>query len=339
MSVRDVMYDFGRWLQKKSYPNPQIEFTTRVPGLSDWCPIIPSSKSVPSWYKDLDKIHVASSIRDPMKPKLDKHLPSGNPPEWRTMGQTVKTCPGLQDMFTTGYVCPFWGSAIFEVSSDGNTISAITSSMQQAYADGTSSDFMGIENYDKQEDFGFDWLNHVRSLGYTDEQVNEWKKFQLSDNMSKQWGTDTHPQHQYQSMLKDLPPEYAQVITKIGSPWRIKTPPGISTLIMPLPYQWSGWEILPGIIHTDYYHVFNMFLLFHNRGARYNIPFKTPMCQYIPVVRNKLPYEVRQATDEDIATDNRNTASLNLNWGSSGSYRMLGKFFDNNTGGKCPFKH
>ena len=53
-------------------------------------------------------------------PELQKGAPIGIHPDFGTSGQTIKTCPGMQDIMTTGFMLPFWSNAIITTTQDGN---------------------------------------------------------------------------------------------------------------------------------------------------------------------------------------------------------------------------
>jgi hypothetical protein len=332
MSVRDVMYDFGTWLRKKSYPNPKIEFYSPIEGIEDWAPIVSASKMIPEWYRSLEKTDPSKSQRNIHNLDNLKLLPTGSPPEWRTIGQTVKTCPGMQDILTSGYIVPFWGSALIETTLDGMNAASVTSSLDSAYCDGGNADFMSLRT---DPSVSAEWLKYLYGIGFTEDEVLEWRNFQWGTH--KQWDIHAHPPHQYQTMIDTLPEEYSKAVIKIASPWRIKTPPGMSTLVMPLPYRWTGFEVLPGIINTDYYNTFNMFIVMKNRGAKYNIQFREPMCQWLVFPKHQIPHEVRSMSQEDLVRERKQTNVVNTNWGSGRQYRLLGKIFNKKSGGKCPF--
>ena len=331
--MRELMWDFGRWLQKKSYPSPKIEFYSPVEGIEDWAPPIPSSKVIPQWYRDLDKTYAPSSIPNPNNENF-KILPTGNPVEWRTTGETIKTCPGMQDILTIGYVLPMWGSVLIETAADGMGAASITSSTNSAYHDGNPADFVKVKT---DKSVGAEFMRYLLGQGFTEEECLRWRDFQqgsLADN----WTVDTHPRHQYETMIKEIPDEWSKAAIKIVSPWRIKTPPGFSTLVMGCPYTFNpSFEVLPGIINTDYYTTFNLFILMKHKGAKFQIPFGEKLCTWLPFPRYQLPYEVRSASQEDLANERKATNVLNTSWGSGKQYRKLGKILDSKTGGKCPY--
>jgi len=336
MSVRDVMYDFGTWLRKKSYPNAKIEFYSAVEGLADWAPIVPASKVIPQWYRDLPKTHEPMHHRNAQS-NHTKLLPTGNPVEWRTTGETIKTCPGMQDILTHGYVVPFWGAALIETSLDGTTAASITSSILSAYADGKDgADHLSLKNLNDDPSSSAEWLRYLYGIGFNVDEVRDWKHYQLNE-VRNQWTLTTHPPHQYSTMVNDLPEEYSKAVIKVSSPWRIKTPPGMCTMVMPLPYRWNPFEVLPGIIQTDYYNTFNMFMVIKHKGAKINLQFKEPLCLFNIFPKHQLPYEVRDIDYNDNYQERVQTNAINANWGSSKGYRMLGKIFQKKSGGKCPF--
>ena len=109
-------------------------------------------------------------------------------------------------------------------------------------------------------------------------------------------------------------------------------------MVMPIAYSFNPmFEVLPGIIHTDYYRTFNLFMIMKNRGAKYHIPFKEHLCQWVCFPRHSLPYELRSASEEDLRLERKAVNVLNTNWGSGRQYRLLAKIFKQKTGGKCPF--
>lgn len=73
---------------------------------------------------------------------------------------------------------------------------------------------------------------------------------------------------------------------KLVNPWRIETAPGWSTLLIP-PY-WEpneDYDVLPAIVHTDYYHTLNIVLNIKAK-SNFSIKFGTPLLQLIPFKRS-----------------------------------------------------
>lgn len=327
--MKDLLFDFGTWLRNKAYPSPKIEFYTDIVGLDEFAPIASAAKHMPKWYKDLPKIHEPQSYRQEGVYQ-EKILPTGNPVEWRTTGETVKTCPGLQDIMTTGYIVPFWGSALVEVSEDGKSAASVTSSTNAAHYDGSTADF--IKNSASEGAYK-EWCQWVQGLGYTEKQIVEWNNLQA--RMKNSWEIGTHPIHQYSTMESQLPEDYASTIMKIVSPWKIKTPKNFCTMVMPPAYNWNdAYEVLPGIINTDYYRNFNVFIIPRQRGIKFMIQFRDPIAQWMIFPKHQLPYEVRQQTEQDIHDEKLAVNAIHTSWGSGKGYRMLGRL---RRGGRCPY--
>jgi hypothetical protein len=328
--MRDLLFDFGTWLRHKAYPSPKIEFYTDIAGLEEFAPITSAAKNMPNWYRDLPKIHAPNSQRQ-VGVHNEKLLPTGNPVEWRTTGETVKTCPGLQDIMTTGYIVPFWGAALVEVSHDGESAASITSSINATHYDGSTADFVKTSASDGAYK---EWCQYVQGLGITEKQLVDWNNLQA--RMKNKWEIGTHPKHQYSNMVSQLPEGYASTVMKIVSPWRIKTPKNFSTMVMPPAYNWNdAYEVLPGIINTDYYRLFNVFIVPRQKGIKFQIQFRDPIAQWFIFPKYQLPYEVRKQTVEDEHEQRVAVNAIHTGWGSSKGYRMMGRL---RKGGRCPYK-
>ena len=93
-----------------------------------------------------------------------------------------------------------------------------------------------------------------------------------------------------------------QFIFKTSTPWRIVTPPGWSVLQLPLFYHFNkDFSIFPGVVDTDIFTQTNHQVLYHANGREIKISRGDPFVLYIPFKRsNKLDYEVRYQTEEDI---------------------------------------
>ena len=51
--MRQLINDFAQWLNKKSYTPPRVEYYSHIPGMEKWAPVQPTSRFIPSWYKNL----------------------------------------------------------------------------------------------------------------------------------------------------------------------------------------------------------------------------------------------------------------------------------------------
>ena len=64
---------------------------------------------------------------------------------------------------------------------------------------------------------------------------------------------------------------------KLVTPWEIKTAPGYSTLVLPTILEPNpNYTVMPGLIHTDYYHTINIVLVI-NTDQPFKIDIGTPM--------------------------------------------------------------
>jgi len=82
-------------------------------------------------------------------------------------------------------------------------------------------------------------------------------------------------------------------------PWTIKTPKGYSCLIVPPMHRDNVFEILPGVIDTDYYS-FNITLPFVIKDKNFKgiIPKNTPVAQIIPFKREN--WKIEEGNKKDI---------------------------------------
>jgi len=80
---------------------------------------------------------------------------------------------------------------------------------------------------------------------------------------------------------------------KIVNPWRIITPPGYSTMVLPLTYEFNpDFTIMPGIFDTDIFHGTNMPMLVHSDNQRFSIKMGDPIAMYVPFKRIKSKLEI-----------------------------------------------
>lgn len=84
---------------------------------------------------------------------------------------------------------------------------------------------------------------------------------------------------------------------KLVTPWFFKTAPGYSTLILPNHLdQDPNYSVMPGVVHTDYYHTINVVLLIHT-DKEFTIPIGTPIYQLIPYKRSDQKTDVILGND------------------------------------------
>lgn len=73
---------------------------------------------------------------------------------------------------------------------------------------------------------------------------------------------------------------------KLVNPWRMKTAPGWSTLMIPVYWEPNeNYSVVPAIVNTDIYHLMNVVINITGDSA-FEIPFNTPLAQLIPFKRD-----------------------------------------------------
>ena len=335
--IREVIQDFAKWLQKKSYvaPKPKVEFYSIVEGLEKWQPIIPASKFVPQWYKDLPKFFSDDKIHpEDLREHTLTQLPSGTPHKRGTRNHTIKTCPGMQDIMTQGYYNLFWSQAVIEVSQTGDEAICFTPTNE-------TGGYMPQGDDDRHANYTLlkrakleEVERHLRNKGLSDRDVNYYKKEYFSKDFVP---FSKHPEGQYDTMIPHMPRTYAKTLLKLHSPWRIITPKGYSTIITNPVYHFHPvLETMTGIIDTDFYHMFNTFFMLRDKGVKFELSFGTPIAWYLIVKRTDFPYEIRQASENDYAHERVLQNHMNSRWGSAAPYREMKKIYK---GGKCPYGH
>ena len=63
---------------------------------------------------------------------------------------------------------------------------------------------------------------YLEGMGYTTEEIGDWRKFQSRPEVSAFF--KTHPTTQYSTMIEHLPEEWCKCLLKLETPWRICTP-------------------------------------------------------------------------------------------------------------------
>ena len=128
-------------------------------------------------------------------------------------------------------------------------------------------------------------------------------RLQIFDDGSHQWNT---PAKQFgftlhdSSQLNDWLPSYAKptLVLKADCPWRIKTPPGVSLLQLPMLWHFNpNFTVCSGVIWTDIHYEINQQMMFHKRGE-IMIQRGTPLAQYIPIRRETFKYDIGDQTPE-----------------------------------------
>ena len=103
-----------------------------------------------------------------------------------------------------------------------------------------------------------------------------------------------------EAQLADHLPQYAKptLVLKPVCPWRIKTPPGIMMLQLPMLWHFNPiFTVCAGVIWSEFYHEINQQMMFHNTGE-FLLKRGTPLAQYIPIRRETFNYDIGDGTDE-----------------------------------------
>lgn len=336
--MREVIHDFAQWLAKKSYTPPKMQYYSHVDGMERWAAPQPMSKCIPQWYRNLPKQnHDINSIAE-QKEHVIKTAPLGIHPDFGVSGHTIKTCPGMQDIMTTGYMVPFWSSVVVTSTLDGTGVLVHSSSTNKTLP---ISDFDGDANSDftvgrSLNPDSIEVEQYLRGIGFTTEEIGDWKKFQKRPEIHN--GFKTHPEWQYATMKNEMPKEWCTTLLKLETPWKVVTPPGYSVLYTDPTYHFNDCiQVMPGILNSDYWHESNAFFFVKQRGVQFSIDVGQPLLCHIPIKREKLPLEVRKATEEDKEKDRETHYYINAHWGSSQAYRKYLNIFKSKKG-ECPHK-
>lgn len=79
---------------------------------------------------------------------------------------------------------------------------------------------------------------------------------------------------------------------KLISPWRYITPKGVSLMSLPILHEPNpNYTIVPGIVHTDYYHQIHVVLNI-TTNKEFTIPAGTPIQFMVPVTRKHIPKQI-----------------------------------------------
>ena len=341
--MRQLINDFAQWLNKKSYTPPRVEYYSHIPGMEKWAPVQPTSRFIPSWYKNLP----VQATEDTEQIKAHKEgqsnhraIPHGIHPDFNTWGHTIKTCPGMQDILTLGYTVPFWSNSIISTTLDGKQILTHSATTGSATNIGDAEDSNGDHTtIQTLEPDSVEVKAFLMGLGYTEEDVGDWRRFHKRVDVSASW--KTHPESQYSTMIDELPEDWCKVLLKLETKWRISTPKGWSMLLVDPTFQFNDCiQAVPGVLNTDYWHESNMFFFVKKRGIQFAMEFGQPLITHIAIQRKKLPLEIRQATASDLERDKEAFYLMTSQWKGSKAYRLAMKTLGfKQEGGKCPYKH
>lgn len=113
---------------------------------------------------------------------------------------------------------------------------------------------------------------------------------------------------------------------KIVNPWRFETARGWSSLILPAYFEPSSdYQVIPSVVHTDFYHLANVVLNITTDKA-FQIKYGTPMYQIIPFERKSAIGEIIFNDESDfkyVATTGFGMGHLAPSDGTAGPYRRM----------------
>jgi hypothetical protein len=249
----ELLEDFKKWLGRKRGDDQQkVKFVSTIEGLDAWCPIVPAKKFVPQWFKEqptLEEDDFPSTIGQRIK---NGELPSGCPIQFQTRSnRTIKKCPGLQDVLTSGYILPFWGAAVAEVDREGKNVFFQTSTYASGYGNlsdpemtGVQKDGMGGADFVKlqmaREEEIKEYLNQTLR-GEESADIKQLMKLSSEHDQFTQFSV--HHSNQYKRMLQEFPDQWADPVCKLHNVWRFYTPPGYSIMVTNPDYHFNPLPI------------------------------------------------------------------------------------------------
>jgi len=113
---------------------PKVRFWSTVDGVERTSPILPASKVIPQWFKSskTDKDNLTWDIQ--------------------SFKGSIKTCPGLIDYFTKGYVMTMWCDLKIEITPDGWKYRTPNSKFEvQAHANSQYLDYLPEHEKENQK--------------------------------------------------------------------------------------------------------------------------------------------------------------------------------------------
>ena len=113
---------------------------------------------------------------------------------------------------------------------------------------------------------------------------------------------------------------------KIITPWRIETAPGWSSLVLPAHWEpHPEYDVLPAVVHTDFYHVINIVLNIKT-NTDFMIKYGTPMLHIIPFKRDEDVSEIIFQDESEfkyVASTGFNSGYIIPSTGTARPYRLM----------------
>lgn len=168
--------------------------------------------------------------------------------------------------------------------------------------------------------------------------IRMWCDLRLNFNDNSFRWQASHPffkvEHHQDAQFMNYAPknlrDSSKGVLKFVSPWILKTSRGCSTYQMPMTYDFNDdFFVLPGIIHTDEYHVTNLQVVVTSKKEEFVIKRGTPLAIHFPYRRSKNELVVHGKNDGSGAESLDIKSSLISNTKFLNSYRSLtGKVYD-----------
>jgi hypothetical protein len=158
-------------------------------------------------------------------------------------------------------------------------------------------------------------------------------KITVDDEKNIYWQTPNkeyfHDVHNYDQFLKYSPEWIKNSVNgvfKPTSPWLTKTSPGYSVYQMPVFYNFNkNFTSLPGILHTDVYHIINPQILIHTDKESFMIKRGEPLFIHFPFKRDKFDLLVEESEKDFKNYLHRSNAMIATKF--IGGYRLATKGF------------
>jgi len=196
-----------------------------------------------------------------LHPKLSVYANRNKTPDWyknSTGGESgIKRCYGLADYLRTGYTVPLW--AKLDIRPPLNKLQQRWEAQYDLSHTEVSHELLFANEYSELADEFFS-TNSLFNNQFGNEQVGDCP-------------------------VSRIKTRHNSAYLKLTNPWLFKTAPGYSTLF--IGPQWtpsSDYQVMSGVVNTDYYHHANVVLNIIS-NSEFSIEEGTPMLHAIPFRR------------------------------------------------------
>lgn len=163
-------------------------------------------------------------------------------------------------------------------------------------------------------------------VGYT---VRAWcdMRINVMERGHAEWNTpdsrfeiEWHPMRQFPDHLPEPHRSNALFLAKPKCPWHLITSKGYSVLQLPPMYSYNdGWEVMPGVIHTDTHHFIHQQILITGEPREILIERGTPLATYVPFKREEYDFSCEMETEKTRYRVKK--SQLNISSKFKGGYR------------------